>query len=187
MLRAALCIAAVELSNGLQVQPGGMASASVVHSARVTAPPNMFFFKESAEKKAAKEREVRVAACEAHALLESRGAAHDIDARSNSRLQWQEIKKMQQKRRDPIEMERETQKRRNIELATRAAQEGNLPDGWGSALDPESGERYFYDLETKTPVWDPPIDEMVAILEAKQKAEMEELIEKAKLEQAQAE
>ena len=55
--------------------------------------------------------------------------------------------------------------------------DGNLPTGWGSALDPTSGERYFYDKETKETTWEPPIEEMVALLEQQQREEMEAMLE----------
>jgi len=86
------------------------------------------------------------------------------------------MKAMQQKRRDPITAELERKRRRNVELATRAAAVGNLPTGWGSAIDPASGARYFFDEETKETTWDPPIQEMVALLEEQQRSELEALI-----------
>lgn len=50
-----------------------------------------------------------------------------------------------------------------VELATNQAQAGNnLPAGWSSALDPVSGQRYFFNEEETT--WNPPIDEMVELL-----------------------
>lgn len=97
--------------------------------------------------------------------------------------QFEEIKKMQERRRDPIEYELEKNRRRNVETANKAAMAGNLPAGWGSALDGD-GNRYFYDKETKETTWEPPIEEMVALLEQKQRAELEEIyaeVEKEKL------
>lgn len=91
--------------------------------------------------------------------------------------QFEEMKKMQEKRRDPIASEIERNKRRNVELATRAAAVGNVPANWGSAIDPDSGDRYFFDKETKATQWEAPIDEMVALLEEQQRAEMEAMLE----------
>ena len=92
--------------------------------------------------------------------------------------QFEEIKAMQERRRDPVQYEIDKNKRRNIEMATKAAMAGNLPAGWGSALD-EAGDRYFYDKETKETTWDPPIDEMVALLEQQQREEFEALMRAA--------
>ena len=75
------------------------------------------------------------------------------------------------KRRDPEAWEKEISQRRNRELCERAAKVGNLPDGWSMATDPATDRPYYY-REGETPVWDPPIDEMVAILEEKQAEEM---------------
>jgi len=88
---------------------------------------------------------------------------------------------MQEKRRDPIESEIAGNKRRNVEMATRAAADGNLPAGWGSKIDPASGNRFFFDEETKgekITTWDPPIEEMVALLEDMQRAELKAAIDK---------
>ena len=86
---------------------------------------------------------------------------------------------MADKRRDPIAMQLEKNKRRNIEIAERAAKAGNLPSNWGSAV-AENGQRYYFDAETKEGVtWDPPIDEMVSLLEQQQREEMEEMIKNA--------
>ena len=94
--------------------------------------------------------------------------------------QFQAMKDMQEKRRNPVEYEIEKNKRRNVELATRAALAGNIPSGWGSAIDPESGDRYFFDAETKEGATFNPqdmIEEMVALLEEKQRKEMQDLID----------
>ena len=65
-----------------------------------------------------------------------------------------------------------------MELATQAAMAGNLPSNWGSKLDPD-GDRYFWPLDTKEVTWDPPIDEMVALLEGQQREELEAIYKKA--------
>ena len=94
--------------------------------------------------------------------------------------QLQAMKDMQERRRDPVENMIAQNKRRNLELATKAAQAGNIPANWGSAVDPASGDRYFFDAETKENVtWDPTemIDEMVALLEDQQRAEFREALE----------
>ena len=96
--------------------------------------------------------------------------------------QFEEIKQMQERRRDPIEYEIEKNRRRHVEMATQAAAAGNLPAGWGSALD-EDGDRYFYNKETKETTWEAPIDEMVTLLEEKQRAELKEIYAQVEAEQ----
>ena len=59
------------------------------------------------------------------------------------------MQKMQQRRRDPAAFEVQINQRRNLEAAERAAKAGNLPEGWGSAVDPASGDTYYFDKETK--------------------------------------
>ena len=89
------------------------------------------------------------------------------------------MKEMQERRRDPIASTVDVNKRRNLELATRAASVGNLPDGWDSKVDEASGDRYFWNKQSMDVSWEPPeemIDEMVAILEEIQKQEMEAVI-----------
>merc|ERR1712087_300326 len=85
--------------------------------------------------------------------------------KAEKEAQFQGLQRMAQRRRDPQAFEADISRRRNIELARRAAQAGNLPDGWGSAEDPASGRRYYFKDGVTT--WDPPIEEMVAILKAK--------------------
>ena len=90
------------------------------------------------------------------------------------------MKAMQEKRRDPVEYEIEKNKRRNREIATKAALAGNIPPNWDSAIDPSSGDRYFFDAETKEGATFNPqdmIDEMVALLEDKQRKEFQDLID----------
>jgi hypothetical protein len=103
-------------------------------------------FQESDAQKQAKERQVRGAQQVAAAR---RKRAQPSAVRSVLAAQFEEMKKMQEKRRDPIGNEIERNKRRNVELATRAAAVGNVPANWGSAIDPDSGDRYFFDKETK--------------------------------------
>ena len=94
--------------------------------------------------------------------------------------QFQAMKDMQAKRRDPIEYQITKSKRRNTEAATQAALAGNIPSGWGSAIDPESGDRYFFNAETKEGATFNPtdmIEEMIAILEDKQRKEFQDLID----------
>ena len=88
---------------------------------------------------------------------------------------------MQEKRRDPIESEIAGNRRRNVEMATQAAASGNLPSGWGSKIDPTSGNRFFFDTETKgekITTWDPPIEEMVTLLEEQQREKLKAAIAK---------
>ena len=103
------------------------------------------------------------------------------DARTVKDDQLEAMQQMQEKRRDPIGYEIEKNRRRNVELATRAAGQGNLPSGWGSAVT-EAGERYFYDKETKETFWDPApiIEEMVTLLEQQQREEMEAMMKEIK-------
>merc|ERR1712232_283471 len=75
---------------------------------------------------------------------------------------FQELQRMQQRRRDPDAWEADIKRTRYAAMARRAAEAGNLPDGWGSAEDPASGKRYYFKDGVTT--WDPPIEEMVAIL-----------------------
>ena len=100
--------------------------------------------------------------------------------------QFKAMQDMQNKRRDPAVYENEISKRRNMERARNAAMAGNLPAGWGTAKDPESGQPYFYDKETKATAWEPPeemLAAMVAILEEQQRDEMNAIVEKVKKEQ----
>lgn len=89
---------------------------------------------------------------------------------------------MQQKRRDPVEWEKEISKKRNMEMCKAAAAAGNLPEGWGSALDAD-GDRYFFKEGTQETTWDPPLEEMCAILEAQQEAETQKIVDKVRAEQ----
>lgn len=91
--------------------------------------------------------------------------------------QYKAMQAMQQRRRDPVANDLEISKRRNLETATRAAQQGNLPDNWAAAVDAQSGETYYWNKETNVTQWEPPLDEMVAILEERQRQEMESLVE----------
>ena len=96
-------------------------------------------------------------------------------------IQMQEMKAMQEARRDPIASELASNRRRNVEMATQAANSGNLPSNWDSKVDPTSGQRYFFDVETKgktITTWDPPIEEMVGLLEQQQREELEAAIKR---------
>lgn len=79
--------------------------------------------------------------------------------------QFEEMQRIQKLRRDPEAWEAEINKRRNKEAALRVAQatgqaieveERALPEGWGAAVDPASGETYYYDKATKETQWDFP-------------------------------
>ena len=118
----------------------------------------------------------------------SQRAAEEADAGRDAKdAQLEAMKAIQEKRRDPVEYEIEKNKRRNREMAVQAALAGNIPSDWGSAIDPDSGDRYFFQRgKDETSTFNPTdmIDEMVEILEEKQREEMRALMEKVKNENA---
>ena len=79
--------------------------------------------------------------------------------------QLAEMKKIQEMRRDPEAWEAAISARRNQEAAERKAKlmeaQGVLPEGWGSAEDPSSGDTYYYKLATKETQWDFPTEACV--------------------------
>ena len=80
--------------------------------------------------------------------------------------QWQAMKDMQAARRDPEAFDKATKRTRYVAMARKAAEAGNLPDGWGCAQDPASEDTYYFNKEKGiASTWDPPLDEMVKILE----------------------
>ena len=93
--------------------------------------------------------------------------------------QYEATKQMQDTRRDPVAYQLAKNKRRNTEIAERAAADGNLPSGWSSKISEKYGQRYFFKDETPDESsWDPPIAEMVALLEQQQREEFEALMAK---------
>lgn len=95
-------------------------------------------------------------------------------------VQFEAMKQMQERRRDPAAFEVTINQRRNLERAQQAAAAGNLPPGWGSAEDPSSGDTYYYEKETMATQWEPPIEQMVAIIEEQQRAEMNAIVDQVK-------
>ena len=129
---------AVAQAHGLRVLPGATHPSAASRCASPAAGLFDNLFKESDAQKQAKEE------------------------------QYQEMQRMQQLRRDPAAFDKEISKRRTEELARRAAEVGNLPDGWKMAQDPTSGDTYYYNKELQITQWEPPLEEMVNILEENQ-------------------
>lgn len=101
--------------------------------------------------------------------------------------QLEAMKEQQELRRDPVAYEIQKNKRRNMERATAAAKQGNIPPAWGSAVDGD-GDRYFYDAETKEgATYDPPpemIAEMMTVLEDQQRKVFQDAIDRVNAEDA---
>lgn len=76
--------------------------------------------------------------------------------------QLAEMKKLQELRRDPEAWEAAISARRNQEAELKRAQmmqaAGVLPEGWGSATDPASGDTYYYKKATKETQWEFPTE-----------------------------
>uniref|UniRef100_A0A7S0IYH1 WW domain-containing protein n=1 Tax=Calcidiscus leptoporus TaxID=127549 RepID=A0A7S0IYH1_9EUKA len=110
--------------------------------------------------------------------LKGKGGSDRREADSEAQLRAME--EMRELRRDPVEYEVMKNRRRNYGTASQAAKSGNIPAGWGSAVDEASGARYFFDEETKQTSWEPPaemLEQMVAILEDIQRKEMQEVVD----------